>query len=365
MPKDLLPKEQEPSLAEKTQNEQGNPQRLKKKRDAWMLSDDYGLISGKNKRTTNASTQYNSYKELNPYFADGGSGLPPQYSAQNNEIRLKSSDQLQAAARTPKNNTHNFTSNAKITPVYNNRSNGGGVCIYCQMARFGGDRVVALGETCMLLVPISPLHPLHAQIVSKQHQCLFDVTAESISTEIRNFKKSVLRMWSSQLQNEKIYNGSLGVLDSLGVFTQVITLASSSNSHLIIDAIPMVGVRNLRLQWKHRMATLLSYNTDADAVQSISKSKRPASCYNSVSVEFWLDDGYFVRIPTSILDEDDEDSTQNSVLLKEDWARRQAQSFLCSNDNFKEEKENSSLKSSFRPFDWTAMLASSSTIETK
>lgn len=289
-------------------------------RDEWMLHDG-GRLSSSSKKSSNPQEKKRGYRELNPYYADGGSGLPPT-----NHTEDVNEENDQVASRKARD-YHSYTKEQHLIPIKK--------CLAC--TSFSTDPlVIAKGQFALVRRPSASLHSLHLQILPIVHTLSTRFQAnEPLAIEIRNFKKSILKLWSGAFSQSCPNQSNVQDLSRLGVFCEVAT----GGGHACIDAIPQAasGTIDPRVTWFQSLQGLSSGISHQSSRLDVSSSdpvtrltrERPARVTRDayVVVEFWLDDGFEVRFGSLI--RSNEDAEDESFLrIRSDWARQVAASFL-------------------------------------
>ena len=216
----------------------------------------------KNKDKDRGVEEKKKPKELNPYFRDGGDGLPPvvttkqlgvQKDTDNTDRDEESLNKLQARrikaqlsgdtvtvsaidarinalkpkitllpheqlrpltddssiqdmlmhekATKHKGNTHNYTSNSDaVVKQVATMERMKQKCWFCRVSK-DDFLIIATGHHCYLALPLyGRVHPWHAMIIPYEHtfSTIASDYVDELREEVRNFKKCLLRMWASR-----------------------------------------------------------------------------------------------------------------------------------------------------------------------
>lgn len=350
-------------------------------------------------------------RELNPYFEDGGDGLPPTLEEEVNrkddskdveaneeslnklqakrikaqlsgddalisaidakidalrpKITLLPEEQLQPLTKDSsiqdmlkhekatrhKASTHNYSSNSSfVAKQVVNMERMKQKCWFCRVNE-DDFLIMARGHYCYLALPLyGRVHPWHAMIIPYEHtpSTITSDHVDDLREEVRNFKKCLLRMWASKGLS--------------GLFAEVCTSSNSqvSINHAYIDAMPFSNnAFDAELTWHKALTEAESeFTLQHKPVIRFHKTKPLHNTIpvNSAYIAVWLgvDEGMVHLV---------EGSNESINGVKGDFGRVVMRGHRLRNNNSSEGGSTQCTKADaeqfrklYKAFDWTHLL---------
>lgn len=215
-------------------------------------------------------------------------------------------------------------------------------CLRCHV-RADDPLVVARATTCFLAVPPARLcvHPLHAIVVPYEHvPSTSSIEHADFADELRNFKKSLLRLWAAS-----------------GNMTGIFTETAVHTEHVAVDAIPVQASSvDMRAYWRKALQDIepelcLTHPPiipfDARSGKTAASCLPSAGTFRFVSVEISERTGFGAGM-LHVVEDERRVQRDYAVSLMRSLAHEASQDIVPVSERA------AAFACALRPFDWTA-----------